>query len=80
MILLDTRELDHPLPLEMAVDAFKRLSGSEVIHMVNRREPLPLFVIITQNGGKYLSLKDTDGVWHIYITRDLALDLESYRV
>lgn len=80
MILLDTRELDHPVPLEMAVDAFKRLSGSEVLHMVHRREPLPLFVIITQNGGKYLSFKEGEGVWHIYITRDLALDLESIHV
>lgn len=80
MILLDTRELDHPIPLEMAVDAFKNLSGSEVIHMIHRREPLPLFVIISKNGGRYLSFEDQNGTWHIYITRDPALDLESFRV
>jgi uncharacterized protein (DUF2249 family) len=80
MILLDTREFDHPIPLEMAVDAFKKLSGDEVIHMIHRREPIPLFEIITRNGGRYLSSMNEEGVWHIYITRSPTLDLEVYRV
>lgn len=80
MTLLDTRELDHPIPLEMAVDAFKKLSGDEVIHMIHRREPIPLFEIITRNGGRYLSFMNEEGVWHIYITRSTTLDLEAYRV
>lgn len=80
MTLLDTRELDHPIPLEMAVDAFKKLSGDEVIHMIHRREPIPLFEIITRNGGRYLSFMNEKGVWHIYITRSTTLDLEVYRV
>lgn len=78
MILLDTRELDHPVPLEMAVDAFKNLKSGEVIHMIHRREPTPLFEIIAKNGGKYLSYEESENVWHIYITRDG--DLEAYRV
>lgn len=78
MILLDTRELDHPIPLEMAVDAFKNLKSSEVIHMMHRREPIPLFEIITKNGGRYLSYEDSENIWHIYITRDG--DLEPYYV
>lgn len=80
MIILDTRELDHPAPLEMTIDAFKNLSSSEVLHMIHRREPLPLFTIITKNGGRYLSVEDKNGIWHIYITRDPQLDLECYRV
>jgi hypothetical protein len=76
MILLDTRELDHPLPLEMAVDAFKKLSGEEVIHMIHRREPIPLFEIITKNGGRYLSAMEHENLWHIYITRSSTLELE----
>jgi hypothetical protein len=80
MILLDTREFDHPIPLEMAVDAFKKLSGDEVIHMIHRREPIPLFEIITRNGGRYLSSMSEEGVWYIYITRSPTLDLEVYRV
>lgn len=76
MILLDTRELDHPIPLEMVVDAFKKLSGDEVIHMIHRREPIPLFEIITKNGGRYLSVMERDDLWHIYITRSSTVELE----
>lgn len=79
MILLDTRELDHPVPLEMATEAFKRLTDGEVIHMIHRREPIPLFEIITKNGGRYLS-REEKGTWHIYITRDPKINLEACRV
>ncbi len=80
MILLDTRELDHPIPLEMALAAFKTLAGDEVIHMIHRREPLPLFEILAKNGGRYRSQQDSGGVWHIHITRSPTLDLEALRV
>ncbi len=76
MILLDTRELDHPVPLEMAVSAFKNLSGDEVIHMIHRREPIPLFEIITKNGGRYHRVMERDDLWHIYITRSPTRILE----
>jgi hypothetical protein len=76
MILLDTRELDHPVPLEMAVDAFKKLRGDEVIHMIHRREPIPLFEIIVKNGGRYLSVMEHESLWHIYITRSATVTLE----
>ncbi len=80
MILLDTREFDHPIPLEMAVEAFKNLRNDEVIHMVHRREPLPLFEILSKNGGRYLSSMREEGIWDIYITRSPDLDLEACRV
>jgi hypothetical protein len=80
MILLDTREFDHPIPLEMAVGAFKKLSGDEVIHMIHRREPIPLFEIIVKNGGRFRSIKIEENLWHIYITRSKTLDLEGIDV
>ena len=80
MITLDTRALDHPLPLEKVVEAFRVLQGSEVIHMIHRREPLPLFEILTRNGGVYRSVHDDAGVWHIFITRDPTISLEGYHV
>lgn len=76
MILLDTRELDHPVPLEMAVNAFKKLTGDEIIHMIHRREPIPLFEIIVKNGGRYLSVREREDLWHIYITRSSTVELE----
>ena len=80
MILLDTRELDHPIPLEMAVNAFKKLSGDEVIQMIHRREPIPLFEIILNNGGRFRSIQLEENLWHIYITRSKTLDLEAIDV
>ncbi|MBD3799062.1 MAG: DUF2249 domain-containing protein, partial [Epsilonproteobacteria bacterium] len=68
MILLDTREFNHPIPLEMAVQAFRNLSGNDVVHMIHRREPIPLFEIIAKNGGRYLSVMEREDLWHIYIT------------
>ena len=80
MIFLDTREFDHPVPLEMAVAAFKKLAGDEVIHMIHRREPIPLFEIILKNGGRYLSAMERDDLWHIYITRSTTVELEHTHV
>lgn len=80
MILLDTRELDHPIPLEMAVNSFKKLSGDEVIQMIHRREPIPLFEIILKNGGRFRSIQLEENLWHIYITRSKTLDLEAIDV
>lgn len=76
MILLDTRELDHPTPLEMAVKAFRALQGDEIIHMIHRREPIPLFEIIVKNGGRYRSVMEREELWHIYITRSMSVPLE----
>lgn len=76
MILLDTREFDHPIPLERAVEGFKNLSGDEILHMIHRREPIPLFEIITKNGGRYLSVMEREDLWHIYITRSSTVVLE----
>jgi hypothetical protein len=76
MILLDAREFDHPVPLEMAITAFKKLSGDEAIHMIHRREPIPMFEIITKNGGRYLSVREREDLWHIYITRSATVQLE----
>jgi uncharacterized protein (DUF2249 family) len=80
MITLDVRELDHPLPLEMTVDAFKKLTESEVLLMIHRREPTPLFEIITKNGGFYRSVHVEENLWHIFIARDSNVNLEQCRV
>lgn len=80
MTLLDTRGLDHPVPLEMAYQAFVKLQKSEILHMIHTREPIPLFEIVENNGGRYWAHQDEEAVWHIFITRDPAINLESCRV
>ncbi len=80
MIELDVRDLEHPVPLGMIVDAFKKLSIDEVIHVIHRKEPRPLFEILSKNGGFYYSCEDADGLWHIYISRNGTIDLEVHHV
>lgn len=74
-LLLDVRQFEHPLPLEKALDAFKKLGKNDVIQMIHRREPIPLFEIITNNGGWYRSIQLDESTWTIYITRDPSIDL-----
>lgn len=76
MITLDTRDLEHPYPLEMAVDAFKNLKNNEIVHMIHRKEPLPLFEIIVKNGGRYLCHSQNDELFHIYFTKSSTIELE----
>lgn len=80
MIDIDAREMEHPLPLEMTVQAFKNLKDSEVIHLIHKREPLPLFEIISKNGGFYYSSQSDDKTWHILITRDPHINLKELHV
>ena len=80
MIELDVRDLEHPVPLGIIVDAFKQLSSDEVIHVLHRKEPRPLFEILSKNGGFYSSREAVGGLWHIYISRNREIDLEALHV
>lgn len=80
VIALDVRHLEHPLPLEQAVDAFKVLSSGELLHMINNKNPLPLFEIIQKQSGFFRSFEDEEGIWHILLTRDPMIDLNQIYV
>jgi TusA-related sulfurtransferase len=80
MIELDTRGLYHPAPLEMAHQAFVKLQAPQILHMIHTREPAPLFEIVKNNGGRHWAYQDEEAIWHIFITRDPAVNLESCRV
>jgi len=76
IIELDVRTLEHPVPLEKAMAAFANLEGGEMIHMIHRKYPLPLFEILGKQGGRYHSHEDENGIWHILITRDPSVNFE----
>ncbi|WP_345987809.1 DUF2249 domain-containing protein [Sulfurimonas sp. HSL1-2] len=80
VIELDVRIFEHPVPLEKAIAAFAALTQGEVLHMIHRKNPLPLFDILGKQGGRYRSYEDENGIWHILIARDPAVDLESLDV
>ena len=79
-IRFDARELEHPEPLEQALAHFNRLEGSEVLYMIHRKNPLPLFELIKKRAGFCYSFEDERGEWHIFITKDGTIDLKGLDV
>ncbi len=76
-IFLDARELEHPKPLEEAIVALRELDGSNYFYMLHRKNPIPLLSLAKGQGLDALSYEDSDGLWHIIISRDSQIDLHS---
>ncbi len=76
-IFFDATELEHPKPLEMAIDHLKRLDADTYLYMRHRKNPLPLLEIAQNNGFYTLSREAEDGIWHILITPSPETDLET---
>lgn len=77
---LDVREFEHPVPLEKALQAFGALGDKDVLHMIHRKNPLPLFELLSGRGSFYRSFEDAEGVWHILMAKDPTVALDSIRV
>ena len=67
-IFFDATQLEHPKPLEMAVEYLKKLDDQSYLYMRHRKNPLPLLEIAQNNGFLALSREDSEGIWHIVIT------------
>jgi len=76
-IFLDAREMEHPVPLEKAIDALKRLNESSYFYMLHRKEPIPLLALAGEHNLNLLSVK-IDINWHILISPNMGIDLEKY--
>jgi len=76
-IFLDAREMEHPIPLEKAIDALKRLNENSYFYMLHRKEPIPLLALAGEHELNLLSIK-IDNNWHILISPNKSIDLEKY--
>ena len=76
MIELDVRGLEHPEPLERSVEAFKKLQGDEVFHLIIHRFPKPLLMIAQKQGIAYAWCQRDESEWHLLFSRGSKLDLE----
>ena len=74
---LDARELEHPVPLELAIDALKKLDTGSYFYMLHRKEPIPLLALASEHNLNYIS-KNIDDKWHILITPNNETNLEDY--
>jgi hypothetical protein len=75
---LDARELEHPIPLELAIDALKKLDKSSYFYMIHRKEPVPLLALASEHQLNYISKNVNNQDWHILITPNSEIDLEEY--
>ena len=77
-ISLDSRELEHPKPLEMAIDILKSLDKDSYMYMLNRRNPIPLINLASTQNFKTLSKELAPNQWHILITPNTEVSLEEF--
>lgn len=75
---LNSLDLEHPKPLEMAIAILRELDNDSYMYMVNRRNPVPLVNLAQSQNFKTLSREIEDGLWHILVTPNHDVDLEEY--
>ena len=68
-ILLDTRGLPPPEPLELVLEALGTLQGHQRLRMLVDREPKPLYAILDTNNFLYEATTTNDYryellIWH----------------
>jgi len=74
-IVLDTRDLEHPIPLEKAIKALHTLDDSNYLYMLHRKNPVPLIDLAQEHHFQVLSQEDPIKIWHILIAKDKNLNL-----
>jgi len=74
---LDARELEHPIPLELAIEALKKLDSSSYFYMLHRKEPIPLLALASEHKLNYIS-KNIGREWHVLISPNKDTNLENF--
>jgi len=75
-IYLDAREMEHPKPLEKAIVVLRELGDNEYFYMLHRKNPIPLISLAEGQNYKSLTYEESEGIWHILISRNRAVDLD----
>jgi hypothetical protein len=75
---LDTRELEHPEPLEMAIKILQNLDDETYLYMLHRKNPLPLIDLAKENQFQVLNKEDALKQWHVLISKNKNVDLNDF--
>ena len=67
---IDTRELAHPEPLEMAIKILQQLNEDTYLYMLHTKNPIPLLDLAQEQDYRTLSQENSVGDWEIVITRN----------
>ena len=77
-VLLDARELEHPKPLEMAIDSLRRMDSDSYLYMINRKNPIPLIRLADQHGFQVITHQINEELWHILISKNKENSLQEW--
>ena len=73
---IDTRELAHPEPLEMAIKILQQLNNDTYLYMLHTKNPIPLLDLAHEHGYRTLSQENSVGDWEIVISSNKDVVLE----
>ena len=73
---LDARSLEHPEPLELAIEALKSLDKNSYFYMLHRKEPIPLLALASEHNLNFISHQDENSQWHILISQNQDINLQ----
>lgn len=77
-ILLDAREMEHPKPLELAIDILKKLDQESYLYMIHRKNPIPLIELAKGQNFIVLNREVREKEWHILISKNTEIELSEY--
>ena len=77
-IILDTKGLPSPEPMETVVNALHQLSFGTCIKMIHRMSPRMLYPILKKNGYDFIEKKLGDEEFEIYIFLKNDQDLREF--
>ncbi len=75
-IPLDARELEHPIPLQLALGHLQKMTQEEYLYMIHRKKPIPLIELAKEKGFICLVERDKEEIWHILISKNPDIKLE----
>ena len=75
-IALDAREMEHPIPLQLAMKHLKTMPKDAYLYMIHRKQPIPLIEMAKEKGFAHLSHQDPQERWHILISKNPHINLK----
>lgn len=68
-ILVDARGMEPPQPMLQVLEALDRLGPGERVRLLIHREPLPLYMLLQQDGYRYACRRLSDAEFEVLIER-----------
>ena len=77
-ILLDAREMEHPIPLQLALNHLQSMKQNDYLYMLHRKKPIPLIEVAKEKAFAHLIEQDDKETWHILISKDSSCNLKEF--